>query len=47
VFPAPKALETPKLGFESTPTACFQNPIFIMRIAEPKQSFGFLVAQFV
>jgi hypothetical protein len=33
VFPAPKALETPKSVFESSPTAGFQKPILIVRIS--------------
>jgi len=33
LFPAPSALETTKLVFESPPTAGFQKLIFIMRSA--------------
>jgi hypothetical protein len=33
VFPAPKALETPKAVLESQPTVDFLKPLFIIKMA--------------
>jgi hypothetical protein len=36
VFPAPKAVETPKLVFKSQSRLAFKKTIFVMRIAAKK-----------